>query len=152
MDKLARVKLFDGVDYSVLDDISLFSQLRYYEPGDIIISENDTSGYDLYLLLSGEVEIISNKSALTSQETVLSRDQKELFGEISWLLNQKRSATVRSVSESEMVVIDGDQFRTYMERHPQVGYIVMHHIAQLVATRLHETDNLLKQILWNSNI
>ena len=98
------------------------------------------------------MEIITSGSGLTSDEISISKQDKELLGEISWLSGGKRTATVRCIGEVEAVRIDGKKLMDYLYQYPKVGFFVMRHIARLLSTRLDQTNNLLKQILWNSNI
>ena len=82
----------------------------------------------------------------------MSRQDKDIFGEISWLTQKKRTATIRCLGEVDAICIDGGQFMSYLDQHPQVGFSVMKNIALLLADRLNHADSLLKQILWNSHI
>ena len=152
MEALEKFSLFEGLSHDCLAEISLFSKERAYNVGEVIISENQVGSYNLYLLVDGEVEITTNKTDHISQEAVLSREKKELLGELSWLLEVKRTATVKALGDTEVIEIDGKQLTEYLRAHPHIGYIIMERVAKLIASRLSESDTLLKQILWNSNI
>ncbi|KPJ92573.1 MAG: hypothetical protein AMJ53_09105 [Gammaproteobacteria bacterium SG8_11] len=149
---LAPVYVFQDLEYSVLEDIAVFSTKLHLFEGDNLISEHTGSLSDMYVLCGGTVEIISSSSGVTSEEVSLSRQDKEIFGEISWLTRRKRTATIRCLGDVDAIRIDGVQFMQYLDKHPQVGFSVMKNIALLLADRLNHADSLLKQILWNSNI
>ena len=149
---LADVQVFRDLDFSALEDIAQFSTKLLLYTGDDLISEHRGSLWDLYVLCGGTVEIITSSSGVTSDEVSLSRQDKEIFGEISWLTQRKRTATIRCLSEVDAIRIDGRRFQAYLDGHPAAGFSVMKHIALLLADRLNHADNLLKQILWNSNI
>jgi CRP-like cAMP-binding protein len=149
---LAPVYVFRELEYAVLEDIAHFSTKRHFFPGDDLISEHHGSLSDIFVLCDGTVEIISSSSGVTSEEVSLSRQDKEIFGEISWLTQRKRTATIRCLGEVDALCIDGRQFMQYLDAHPEVGFTVMKNIALLLADRLNDADSLLKQILWNSNI
>ena len=149
---LSSVYVFRDLDYSVLEAIAGFSSKLHFYAGEDLISEHRGSLSDIYVLGTGTVEIISSSSGITSDEVSLSRQDKEIFGEISWLTQRKRTATIRCLGEVDAICIDGRRFMLYLDKHPQVGFSVMKHIALLLADRLNHADSLLKQILWNSNI
>ncbi|MCG6969591.1 MAG: cyclic nucleotide-binding domain-containing protein [Gammaproteobacteria bacterium] len=149
---LMPVYVFRDLEFSVLEDVAGFSTKRHFFPGDVLISEHQGSLSDIYVLCDGTVEIISSSSGVTSEEVSLSRQDKEIFGEISWLTQRKRTATIRCLDEVDAVCIDGRQFMQYLDDHPEVGFPVMKNMSLLLADRLNEADSLLKQILWNSNI
>jgi CRP-like cAMP-binding protein len=56
------------------------------------------------------------------------------------------------VGEVEAIRIDGEQFMDYLQTHPETGFKVMRAVTRLVADSLSQTDQLLKQILWNTPI
>lgn len=152
LEKLEKISIFKGLDHAVLADIALLCQTVVYEDGDTIIAEKVNESFDVFFLIRGNVEVTSNTTRIASGEAVLSREHKELLGEVSWLLNVRRTATVKAVGEVEAIKVNGPRFMSFLERKPEIGFRVMRRIARLIAGRLNESDNLLKQILWNSNI
>ena len=152
INRLETASLFEDLSREEILEISKFCTLLDLYAGDKLISENDSETADLYILFNGQVEIITSGSGLTSDEISISKQDKELLGEISWLSGGKRTATVRCIGEVEAVRIDGKKLMDYLYQYPKVGFFVMRHIARLLSTRLDQTNNLLKQILWNSNI
>lgn len=151
IEKLSTTELFAGLDIATLADLSIFSIDISLQPGDVLMSENDRYSNAFYLLCSGEVEVLSNQSGITSGEVVLSKKDNELFGEMSWLQRGgPRTATVRCVTDVEAIQIDGERFDRYLESNPLAGFIIMRRVANVLARRMHYTDVLLKQLLWNS--
>lgn len=150
IEELEQVKLFKELSGQALQDIAAFCSRLELEDGDTFISENDPRSRDLYILCNGRVEIVTSSTGITSSESIISQQDKELFGEISWISGRKRTATVRCVGEAEAIRIDGEQFMAYLQSHTDTGFIVMRAVALLVADSLSQTDQLLKQILWNT--
>lgn len=152
IDDPVSIPLFNGLDEAALAHLALLCTVREYDDGDIIISEQDSSDYNLYILRRGRVEIVSSSSRMVSDEAVLSRDDKEVLGEISWLTHAPKTATVRCVGPVELVSIDGAGLMRFMEENPGAGFLIMRRIAVLLACRLEQAGVLLKQVLWASNI
>lgn len=148
--ELEHVQLFKEVSHHALKEISEFCTKLELDDGDTFIAENDPRSRDLFILCKGRVEIITSSSGITSSESIISQQDKELFGEISWITGRKRTASVRSHGEIEAIRIDGEKFMDYLQSHPETGFLVMRSITQLVASSLSNTDQLLKQILWNT--
>jgi len=149
MVELADSSLFSETDFDVLDDISAFSIRRECSDGEILIEENSSQNFDIFILSEGRVEITSNSTNDASSEVVISSREKDLLGEISWLLRTQRTATVRCFGEAIVIQIDGDKLMDYFESHNENGYHFMKRIAMLLSKRLVNTDDLLKQLLWN---
>jgi len=151
VDDLLSAAIFNEVAYDAMEDISNFCVRIELSEGDALISEND-SDYDLFVLSDGTLEVVSSGSGKTSGEVVISKQDYNVFGEITWLTRNRRTATLRCKDQVSAVKIDGDALTKYMEAHPQVGFEIMRNTAKIVAERLENTNTLIKQILWNSNI
>lgn len=149
--RLSRHELFSGLDLDSLLKIASISDYLDLSDGDILIEEQG-SGHDLYLLLSGNVEIVSSDTPVTSDEVVLSSDDKSLLGEIAWLTGGKHTASVRCHGRVEAIRIDGAELKKFLDMSPDIGAGIYKKIAGLLADRLTSTDDLLKQILWNSRL
>jgi CRP-like cAMP-binding protein len=149
LDQLNQTELFHDLRESDLKEISKFCARLELQDGEILIQENAKSHFDLFLLCEGYVEIVSNSNAVISNEVVISKNQKELLGEVSWLNNDERTATVRCRGPVEVIRVDGDQLKNYIEKNHEVGYLIMRQIAILLSLRLSATNTVLKQILWN---
>ncbi len=152
IEELEQVGIFKGLSSTQLDDISRLCSREQYSDGDFLIQEGDDQSDDLYILLSGTVEIVSSNSKTTSSEVVLSKEDKEIFGEISWLTNTRRTAGVRCHGNVEAIRINGDALMSYLESEPEAGFYVTRQIANLLAGRMEESNRLLKQLLWNRDI
>lgn len=152
INELDKLALFQDVTVQQLGDIVGFCTRLALNDGDILIHEHEKQQFDLYVLCKGSVEVVSNNSPFVSGECVLSREHKDLFGEISWLSGHKRTATVRCHGEVEAVRIDGEALWQYLTDHPDVGFVVMRSVAKMMADRMAQTDGLLKQILWSTGI
>jgi CRP-like cAMP-binding protein len=152
IDDPQSIPLFSGLEAAALAHIALLCTAHDYDDGDVIVSEQDSSDHNLYILCDGRVEIVSTKSRLVSDETVLSRDDKEIFGEISWLTGAPKTATVRCVGPVALISIDGAGLMRFIEENPAAGFVIMRRIAELLACRLEQAGVLLKQVLWASNI
>lgn len=148
--ELGNVSVFKDLGDETLSKISTFSKEIELGDGEDLISEHQQDSSDLFVLCKGSVEIVSNDSAITSNEVTLSKFDKDIFGEVGWLCNGTRSATVRSVGDVEVIRINGNELKKLIFENPEVGLKFVFNIAQTLASRLSTTDSLLKQVLWNT--
>jgi len=99
-----------------------------FHGGDILCAEGDESK-DLYLLLDGRLEI------LKGQKKVAEVDRSgEPVGEISFLLEARRTATVRAVTDGRAVCIPRDQIGHFLQEFP----FLAREIPRVLAARLDE--------------
>jgi CRP-like cAMP-binding protein len=149
---LERTNFFHDLSLEQLEEITPFCTLLQLNDGDILIKEGDQGNRDIYHLCSGSVEIVSNDTSIISNEVVLSSEDNELFGEISWLTNGKRTASVRCKGDVEAIRIDGKALMNFLENNPEIGFLIMRRIALIISERMEKTDSLMKQILWNKGL
>jgi len=99
---------------------------RIFHDGEIIISEGDT-GTEIYRLIESEGGLL-----VTSGDKEIGRITKggEYFGEISCILKEKRSATVRSIGRSVVQVFSGDNLQAVLESYPQLSTKLIDTLAQ----------------------
>jgi NADH:ubiquinone reductase (H+-translocating) len=79
----------------------------HYEPGELVFEEGD-SGDSLYMIISGQVEILKRFGA--EQQTVRLLGPGEYFGEMALLGRHPRSAGARALTALEVVVLPGSDF------------------------------------------
>jgi hypothetical protein len=97
-----------------------------FEDGEIVFREGEESN-DLYYIVSGKLEIFSADQRVA----VLTADDIFL-GEMSFLLGNRRSATVRAAGPTTLVRITKNAFVTGIQRQPHYGIF----LARLLAQRL----------------
>ncbi|MFP4362761.1 MAG: cyclic nucleotide-binding domain-containing protein [Spirochaetia bacterium] len=94
----------------------------------IVFTQGEESDY-LYYIVSGRYEIIANSRKVSELSP------SDIFlGEMSFLLKNKRSATVRSVGEGKLIRISKEEFIQALKRYPHYGFF----LSRLLAQRLVE--------------
>lgn len=95
--------------------------------GQIVIA-SDTQSTDVYLIVSGRVQI----SLLSShgRETIL-RDMGpgRLFGELAAIDDQPRSANVVALDDSVLAVLSAPDFRDFLSNVPEAGFWMAQQLA-----------------------
>jgi NADH:ubiquinone reductase (H+-translocating) len=79
----------------------------HYEPGEVVFEEGD-SGDSLYMILSGQAEILKRFGG--EQQIVRSLGPGEYFGEMALLGRHPRSAGARALTALDVVVLPGSDF------------------------------------------
>ncbi|MBN2036012.1 MAG: cyclic nucleotide-binding domain-containing protein [Chitinispirillaceae bacterium] len=111
---------------------ALFSHIEPLEvrAGDIVISQGDPSNF-LYFIVKGKYEIIVNAIVVSS----LSAD--DIFmGEMSFLLNDRRSATVRAVTDGKLIKITKKEFVRAIKKKPHYALF----LSRLLAERIRRLN------------
>lgn len=130
---LKELPLFSGLPPEILHFLGLNAQPCNYPPFTDIIQQ-DSQGREVFFIVRGEVEVIDEKAPGQSQRMVANGSgrntkrglqvkarlrQGQYFGEVvSLSLAPRRTATVRSVSSVECLMITGDVLATFWTRCP----------------------------------
>jgi len=134
---LKKIPVFEGLtddEYGVLIDVCHVNQ---YAEGDEIFREGD-SGYDVYVLLAGRVDITTDKAG-----TIHNLEPGEIVGEIALVSHVKRTATAIVVEDASLLRLTRDELDMLLGKAPRVSYVVMRNIAQTLAQRLMGVDDRL---------
>jgi len=124
----------------VLKKIAELFVERKAKKGNVIIREGDV-GDELYIIKEGSVRVLKNTLQNEPYTVVLlSVDQHVFFGEIGLLLNDKRTATVVAEVDSIFLVTNRKKFQEFGEKEPLVALLITRQIAQILAKRLHKTN------------
>ncbi|MCM1981803.1 cyclic nucleotide-binding domain-containing protein [Lyngbya confervoides] len=108
-----------------------FRQL--FEARQIICRENDL-GECFYLILAGQVEVYSEKLG----QVLATLGQGEFFGEISLFTGVPRSATVRSLEETTLFVVNRLALQKLLQDYQELA----EHIAQALSQRQQVLEEL----------
>ena len=104
-----------------------------FEDGGTVFTEGEESNF-LYYIVSGKLNVISRDKVLST----LTPD--DLFlGEMSFLLNNKRSAAVKSVGKSVLIKISKEAFVNVIKQKPHYGIF----LARILAQRLDRLNRLI---------
>jgi len=107
-----------------------------FEDGDLIIREGNTDK-NFYQLLQGGL-IITKNGRVVGEIT----QPGEYFGEMSSLMNQPRTATVRSKGKSVVKVYPGDKLRETIDNYPDIAFTIV----RSLMTRINEADKRLARL------
>lgn len=137
---LQRLHAFRNLPETLIRRIAGFCISRRLEAGEILFRENE-SAQAAYGLLAGLIRI-EHQSAdpRFSSKTLSLLSPGSVFGEAAFLGHQRRSAAAVAVEPSDLLVIDGDRFRSWMDSEPAEATPVLRHLMGSLLERLHETN------------
>ncbi len=117
----------------IIDSPDLAKYHTTYEKGQVIFFEGDDSE-DLYFLISGQLDIFRGKTKIREITEI-----GAFFGEMSFLLGGKRTATVKAFDDVRTIRIPKDKVSAFLQEFPEFSQ----EICGLLARRLNETSQVL---------
>jgi len=149
---LRKIFLFRDLSEDEIEEVLSRTQTRNIPAEAVIIEEGET-GDSMFILLSGEVTItkrlILGLDKDTPKERVMNRLKAEdgvyfeevtLFGEMTLLENEVRSATVTALSECVLLELHQKDFLDLIQQRPVLGVKLLLRLAQGLSARLRKTS------------
>ncbi|MFQ5613924.1 MAG: cyclic nucleotide-binding domain-containing protein [Anaerolineae bacterium] len=153
---LKQTDLLMDLDTERLKKISAICQEKMYNGYDVIFEEN-TPGDELYIILSGQVEILVDPHTLGvtgddvgEPSTIATLRRGQSFGEVALVDQGVRSASARCAQDgTKLLVINRDKFEQLCREDFELGYLVMRAIAADLSLKIRQTDLMVReQLLW----
>ena len=127
---LKSVPLFSELDDDTLVKLSKTGSIKSYTKDSFILTESD-AGSALFVLVSGKVKISRISSEESGKEVILSiLNPSDFFGEMAILDGLNRSATATAMDDSEVFIIQRNDFLDLIKDHPEVSISLLQELTQ----------------------
>jgi CRP-like cAMP-binding protein len=143
---LQKINLFQDLSPEEIEVVLSHTAPRDFPAGAVIIQEGEP-GDSLFIMVSGEVEITKKLTMVLDEETpkerVMIRLQAEdgvYFGEMAWLENETRSATVTAISDCHLLGLNRKDFLELIQQNPAMGVKLLLRLAQVLSRYLRKTN------------
>jgi small-conductance mechanosensitive channel len=137
-----RLRLVKSVDFltglpqPAVEQIAHASKVCPYGAGEDIVRQGEP-GSELFIVKSGEAVVLVKQERGEPVEVARLR-RGSIFGEMSLMTGAPRTATVRTASACEVLVIGHDEFASVLENYPDIAQ----RISDVLATRQAELDQV----------
>lgn len=138
--ELKMIPLFSELDDKALEDISRMSVRQTYKKDNMVLIEEEI-GSTMFVILRGRVKI--SRISDEGREVILSiLVDGDFFGEMSILDGQTRSANAVTLEDSELMLIQRENFLLILRDYPQVAINLLKELAH----RLRRSDEQIKSL------
>lgn len=148
-ERMAKLLEDSGWEVAVgVGDLAVLSQKFWLETapdGEMLFRENDRDAF-MGIVIDGEVEILRADSAGEDQ-LIATLGPGVVFGEMSLLDGEPRSASARAKGDFSMLVLTEEDFEQLVVGHPRLGLSVVRSAARHVSLRLRQMDAALVDFL-----
>ncbi|MDP6950669.1 MAG: Crp/Fnr family transcriptional regulator [Arenicellales bacterium] len=140
---LSRVAMFQSLGESDLEALAGVARQITAERGELIVSQG-SAGESLYIVAKGQIRVYLSDE--TGKEIILGLEGPgAIFGEIAVLDGQPRSASVAAMDRTELLVIEGREFRQLLEVHTGLSLGVIAALAGMLRKLTDATQGLALQ-------
>lgn len=108
------------MNLEVVELLKKIGKIECFSANDIIFKENEDA-YDFYIILNGSVKIIKNNEFDGSLINLASIGSGKIFGELSFIMNEKRSASAIAENDVTTVKVSHDDFLQFITVNPKLS-------------------------------
>jgi small-conductance mechanosensitive channel/CRP-like cAMP-binding protein len=124
--RLGKIDLFDELPQELRIALSRTAHEHIFGAGEAVVRQNE-SGSSMYVVLAGRARVLLEPSG--QEVAVISPG--DIFGEMSMLTGDPRTATVRAIDDVRVLEITAERFRGIAIEHPAL----VEHVSNVVAMR-----------------
>jgi CRP-like cAMP-binding protein len=140
--RLKTARLFRVLPKRDRDALAEGSTVTTYETDTIVIYRGDAAEH-VYLILEGSVAVESMSSHGKSI-SISSLSAGKVFGEMAVLDGRDRSANIRTLEPTSLLLISKSRFRALLNDNPEFAYEVILDLVQ----RLRQADDQIESIMF----
>lgn len=144
---LAGIPVFGGLERPALELIAAHLQRRILAASCPVVAEGE-GAREMYVVERGGVEVRIHRDPEDVDDLVVATlGPGDCFGEMSLLDVQPRSATVRTVEETSLLVLRYRELLEFRRRDPEAFILFVLNLAREVSRRLRASERHLVELL-----
>ncbi|MGD8794539.1 MAG: SpoIIE family protein phosphatase [Anaerolineae bacterium] len=144
---LGSLPFLEGAKPHVLALLAQRATEERVQAGETIVEEGAT-GREMYLIVEGSVEVVKRiGTEETAAQPIARRGPGEFFGEMAILEERPRSATVRALEPTHLLVFSEDTMRSTLAQQPELLFRTV----QILSKRLRQSDSQMITDLQRKN-
>ena len=134
----SETPLFNNIPKREIALLSRNMHSRHYNVGEYIFHTGD-EGAGAAIILNGKIEIKAGDVVLATLK------EGDFFGEISLVLDERRTADAIAVEDTELVFFLRPELERWIKRAPQQGAKLGTNLAHILAKRLSHANEMLAE-------
>ncbi|MDP4116134.1 MAG: Crp/Fnr family transcriptional regulator [Bacteroidota bacterium] len=137
---LSFVPIFSGLDEDTIDRIENLGIKQRFKKDSTILFEEE-SGSALFIIMEGKVKV--SRVSSDGREVILTiLNDSDFFGEMSILDGAVRSASITAMEDTEIFIIQRNDFLDLLQNHPDISIALLQELTQ----RLRAADTKIKSL------
>ncbi|UCH66101.1 MAG: cyclic nucleotide-binding domain-containing protein [Ignavibacterium sp.] len=102
---------------------------KTYKDKEVIIRQGE-SGNCMYVIQSGEVEVIRHKDGVDVQLAI--RKKGDFFGEMALFSREVRSASIRALGDARVLTVDRKSLLNSIQKDPSLAFRIIETLSKRI--------------------
>ncbi|MGZ8216714.1 MMPL family transporter [Methylomagnum sp.] len=133
---MERSELFKGMSLGDVKRLALLGTVEQYQAGERIVAQGDR-GNEMYLILEGAADVMIH--ANQRSKSVERLGQGAVFGEMTFVTGEPRTADVQAVEPTEVLRVDRLSLEKLRRRYPKIAATLYYNLSAILSRRLEGT-------------
>lgn len=127
---LGQVSFFQNFSQDQIKLVAFVSDFRHVQQGELLVQEGDVAE-GAFILVSGQL-VVEHKGG-THHDSVI-EDAGALIGDMALLAATPRAASMRALTDCEVVFVPRTHFKKLIQTYPELGEMMSSHIRQSLSS------------------
>jgi CRP-like cAMP-binding protein len=119
-----------------------YTELRRFRAGDAVIRQGDTDRA-FYIVIDGELEVLIPRGASGNLGRTQVREAGAVIGEQAFLDGKPRSATLRALTDGEMLSVSLEAFQVLAAHEPELARDMLLDLARTLSVKLRQANTFI---------
>lgn len=138
--KISRIPFFKDVpEHIVAQALTNCSTTSELDIGSVVCKQGERN-FDLFILMEGKCDVLYNDIKISEIIPI------NTIGEMGFIENEQRSATVVTNQPSILVVFDKEKFDNFLNEDRAVSEIICKNVIHTLSDRIKKSNELLEQL------
>ncbi len=136
-------KLFLGLQIEQMELLFRLAEFKIYPASNVVVRENDAAN-KFFWVETGRLTVEILQSNGHENLLVYTLKRGELFGEMSLLGMEKRTATVTAKNDCHLYLWNSMECLKFFEANKEIGFLVMKNLAAILGSRIRDMNLMLR--------
>ncbi|MBN1150720.1 cyclic nucleotide-binding domain-containing protein [candidate division WOR-3 bacterium] len=136
-DILRKITIFKYLSDSEIDVLANQLTEKNFDEAEVVVQEKN-NGHEMYIIIEGEAQVLLHREDTLLVLAKLSPGG--FFGDMSLLTDLPRSATVKTLTKSKMLVFKKELLEEIMEKFPSTAAKFLKAISEELCERIQSTN------------
>ena len=124
---LKNIPFFSTLSEADLQQIGENVKMDYFDADHVVFNEGD-AGDIMYVIKRGKVQVIRGDAVIAELE------DGAFFGEMALVSDEPRNATIKTVAETEVMMLTKEDFKRLMENNAGIATTVSYEVVKRANT------------------
>jgi len=145
---VAKIPLFKALNRDELDRIVRISKLVKIKPEIQVVKEGSEAN-SMYMLVEGMVRVEKSVPGSRGKAHMADISAPSVFGEMSLIDGSPRSATVTSITDAVLLIVELNSFQRLRRSYNPAAFKILRELAYTLCKRLDEKSEIVNTVLEN---